>query len=273
MVTFSRLAVVVCVLVLSVSSAVAQFHSKKENGQTAVNSQAISTAQKQAAALSAVQGKSRLGKNANSTIYVSEAHQKNYGATIGQQRDLMIETWARSIHHSDGSYTESKHDFEQNFLEQITKSKNGVVLQKRMITLDERGYPYEVMIYDGRDTFKYRGVLAYDGSGRFKEEQLYDPKGTLIRRKIQEYTQQGQRLPLKSVDYVANVPEDLKLVITREEEQTGSNPEDKPQKTGLFSKKPEQAQGSAQPQQAASSAPKMKGLKLGRMFGGKKKDK
>ena len=140
-------------------------------------------------------------------------------------------------------------------------------------TLDERGYPYEVMIYDGRDTFKYRGVLAYDGSGRFKEEQLYDPKGTLIRRKIQEYTQQGQRLPLKSVDYVANVPEDLKLVITREEEQTGSNPEDKPQKTGLFSKKPEQAQGSAQPQQAASSAPKMKGLKLGRMFGGKKKDK
>lgn len=238
-----------------------------------VNEEAIHTAQQQVAALSGAQGQSQLGTNPNSTIYLSEAQKKNYGARIGRQRDLTIETWARSIVHSDGSYTESKQDFEQNFLEQTTKSKNGVKLQKRMITLDEKGYPSEVMIYDGRDNFKYRGVVVYDTLGRFEEEQLYDSKGTLIRRKVQEYSPNGSPEPVRSVDYVANVPEDLKLVITEDDERPGNRAGDsssRSNKPGLFAKKSEQSNAAPKAQQAASSSPKMKGLKFGRMFSSKK---
>jgi hypothetical protein len=204
-----------------------------------------------------------------------------YGVKLRQTAGKAVDIWGRAIHHSDGSFTESKQDMLTNSLEQITKSKNGTRLQRRMISLDEMGRPSEAMIYDGRDQFKYRGKQLYDQLGRFSEEQIYDPKGTLIRRKVQEYTPRGEKLPVRSWDYVANVPEDLKLIITRESEEQGSSvppPAPVRERTGLFSgaAKPSPAPQAVQAvptsvQETATAAPEVKkGLNLGRFFSGKK---
>ena len=208
----------------------AQFHSKTPTGQTGVNQAAVNAAQSQgsgsmAAAPGAATPGLGGGLGGGDMILPDGTKQalSQYNVKLGQMNGKPVDIWGRAIHHSDGSFTESKQDMLTNTLEQITKSKNGVKLQRRMVTLDELGRPGEVLIYDGRDQFKYRGVQIYDTFGRFSEEQLYDAKGTLIRRKVQEYDPRGEKMPLRSWDYVANVPEDLKLVITRESEANTGN--------------------------------------------------
>lgn len=265
-------------LVATASTASAQFHSKSKTGQTQVNQQAVNSVQQQAAGTMSSAGKAQVGTNEHSTIYVSEAHRQNYGARMGRQDSKNVEVWGRAIHHTDGTYTESKQDNLTNTLEQITKSDNGVKLQRRMVMLDETGRPTEVMIYDGRDQFKYRGVQIYDQLGRFTEEQLYDAEGTLIRRKVQEYDPAGNKLPVRSWDYVANIPADLKLVITRENEDPSSSQEraPEPERRGLFGNPrtqaaPQQVQSAPAPAEATPA--KRKGLNLGRLFSAKKGEK
>lgn len=208
----------------------AQFHSKTATGQTGVNQAAVNAAQAQGSGgMAAAPGSAAPvlggGLGGGDMILPDGTKQalSQYNVKLSQMKGKPVDIWGRAIHHSDGSFTESKQDMETNTLEQITKSKNGVKLQRRMVMLDELGRPGEVLIYDGRDQFKYRGLQIYDTFGRFSEEQLYDAKGTLIRRKVQEYDPRGEKMPLRSWDYVANVPEDLKLVITRESEANTGN--------------------------------------------------
>lgn len=262
----------------------AQFHAKTQTGQTGVNQQAVNSAQQQAAAMSGSASAGLGGGIAGGDMILPEGQRQalsQYGVKLRQTAGKAVDIWGRAIHHSDGSFTESKQDMLTNSLEQITKSKNGTRLQRRMISLDEMGRPSEAMIYDGRDQFKYRGKQIYDQLGRFSEEQIYDAKGTLIRRKVQEYSPRGEKLPVRSWDYVANVPEDLKLIITRESEEQGSSvppPAPARERTGLFSGAAKQAPA-PQPVQAvptsvqetATAAPEVKkGLNLGRFFSGKK---
>ena len=137
---------------------------------------------------------------------------------LGMMEEARLEVWAKSIHHTDGTFTESKSDSESNSLQQLTKSKDGVVLQRREVNLNDLGQPAEVLVYDGRGQLKFRGVLSYDAAGRFREEALYTPQNVVVRRKIQEYTSDGRMIPLKVVDYSKNgfVPEGMALVVTKE---------------------------------------------------------
>lgn len=262
----------------------AQFHAKTPTGQTGVNQQAVNSAQQQAAAM-AGSASVGLGGGISGGDMILPEGQRNalsqYGVKLSQMTGKTVDIWGRAIHHSDGSFTESKQDMLTNTLTQETKSKNGTRLQRRIISLDEVGRPSEAMIYDGRGQFKYRGVQIYDQIGRFSEEQIYDAKGTLIRRKVQEYSPRGEKLPVRTWDYVANVPEDLKLIITREsEEQASSVPPPPPAKTksGIFNlAKPPPAPEAAQAvppalvEGTATAAPETKkGLNLGRFFSGKK---
>jgi hypothetical protein len=266
------------------NGAIAQFHSKGPSGQTSVNPQAYSNQPSAARA-----GRSYSGAD---VVLPEEQRQalSRHDVRLGEMNTRNVDIWGRAIHHTDGSFTESKQDLQTNTLEQITKSKNGIKLQRRMIVLDASGRPSEVMIYDGRDQFKYRGVQLYDPMGRFVEEQIYDVNGTLIRRKVQAYTTQGQKMPLRSWDYVANVPEDLRLVITRESENPEGPKEDVPEKRkGLFSGMQKggshaspppatdyppvassQIPAGTAPPRAEPAATERKGPKLGRLFGGKK---
>lgn len=262
----------------------AQFHNPgTPTSPASVNPQTVNPATFQSTPMGAQAGRSYSGAD----MILPESQRQGlsqYNVHLGQMAGKPVDIWGRAIHHSNGTYTESRQDVRTNTLEQITKSKNGTRLQRRMIVLNEQGRPSEVMIYDGRDQFKYRGKQVYDPLGRFAEEQIYDTAGTLIRRKVQEYNSQGQMLPMRSWDYVANVPEDLKLVITQEEEQPAA-PQAAPKKerSGLFSggaksqapviaaTPPSQIQGNPVPETSSPGEPR-KGLKLGRLFGGKKQE-
>lgn len=262
--TLQRNALVGLLLLFLTTGLQAQFHAKSATGQTGVNQAAVNAAQTQgSAAMPAAPGNAPVlggGLGGGDMILPDGTKQalSQYHVKLGQMKGKPVDIWGRAIHHSDGSFTESKQDMETNTLTQETKSKNGVRLQTRRVMLDELGRPGEILIYDGRDQFKYRGMQIYDTFGRFSEEQLYDAKGTLIRRKVQEYSPRGEKLPLRSWDYVANVPEDLKLVITREDAAApGGGATD--------------AAGSSPGKSTSGAAPATPEKKGGwRLFGGKK---
>lgn len=264
----------------------AQHHVKNSAGQVVLSKSATASGGSARAGAARTSGSQvvRSDIRGGDTILpagAAEAFRENR-VRLGQMKEKQVDIWGRAIHHSDGSYTESKQDILTNTLEQETKSKNGVRLQRRVITLDEVGRPAEALIYDGRDQFKYRGLQIYDTFGRFAEEQLYDAKNTLIRRKVQEYSPRGEKLPLRSWDYVANIPDDLKLVITREDAgsldstaTSGTN-----QKVAKSTSNTTKAAPAASPshqvahqhqtsEQGNSSGPK-KGLKLKGIFGSKR---
>ncbi|MDF1741474.1 MAG: hypothetical protein P1U86_20095 [Verrucomicrobiales bacterium] len=280
----------------------AQFHTQQtpsgggaRAGRAIVNQQAVTAAQQQGAAMDPNAAMAFSGGDMILTEQQRQAFAK-HNPQLRQMQGKVVDVWGRGIHHTDGSFTESKQDTKTKTLEQITK-KNNVTLQRRMIMLDQFGRPTEVMIYDGRGTFKYRGVQVYDSFGRFAEEQIYDPSGKLIRRKVQGYTPQGAKMPVRSWDYVDNIPSDLRLVITRENESStnpvgGANSQQrKPEqeKRGWFNgnnggnnnaTQPAPDTAAAPPQggdeqqpnyNAAAAVPeKRKGLNLGRLFGKKK---
>lgn len=278
--TFARPTALLAAAVLSlllVPGLRAQFHNPKADGGATLNAGAVRAAQMQGAqAGMARAGAARGGGEVIAGNGLSggdmilppgarEAFRDN-NVHLGVMEGKPVSIWGRAIYHSDESFTESKQDAVTSTLTQETKSKNGVTLQRRMITLDAMGRPAEVMIYDGRGQFKYRGLQIYDGLGRFAEEQLYDAKGTLIRRKVQGYDPRGAKLPVRSWDYVANVPPDLKLVITQEDSAAPGN------LTGRGAAPAAPASGAAPGAPGgnnAASAGEKKGLP--RLFGGKKK--
>ncbi len=230
-----------------------------------------------------------LGMNDNSMIIVTDEQRAEFqlnNLRMGEQKDLQVHHLARSIRHSDESFTQTNIEIGANFATQETKSKNGVLLLKRDISFDARGNPKEVLMYDGYKKFKYRGVLFYDQLGRFTEEQLFDAKGEALRRKIQEYDTKGQKLRLRTYDYVKNLPKDLRLVVTRESERQDREQaqpnQNKPERKGLFArkdKKPKPQPGEQQAvinQNQASVPPaqtKKKVSLLNRLGFGKKKGK
>lgn len=258
----------------------AQFHNPGKGG---VNQQAVNSAQNQATTMGAtppdIGGGIGGGDMILSEGYRNAFKQAGVDVSLGRMDAKQVDIWSRAIHHEDGSYTESSRDESKKTLQQDTKSKNGTILQSRLISLDQYSRPSEVMIYDGRGQFKYRGTLLYDTLGRFREEQIYDVKGTLLRRKIQEYTANGQKIPVHCVDLVDNVPEDLKLVITRDDDRANAaQAATASKKPKLFDRTQKATQGADSPPIAAETtssasppAAQKKGLKLGRLFGGGKK--
>ena len=203
-------------------SSQAQFHQKTQNGVRQMNNKMNTVPM-------GIGNRGVKTTNRVSGVIVSREaieRAKLVGAKVGVNwegidiREAKI--YGRTIDHPDGTYTEERRDdnpenqVSRNLVIQETKSKNGtVVLLRRSITLNQYGQPEEVMIHDGAGNYKYRGVFVYDSVGRISNELLYDAKGTALRRTIQDYDMQGNPEPLKTVDYVKNVPKDLQLVVTR----------------------------------------------------------
>lgn len=189
----------------TVDTASAQFHSKTQDGRT------VSAAPSPVAAA---------GNAPSRTIYQTGASSGlidtgEMGSTLGYTDIRNPEIWGRAIFHDDGTYTESKQDASTNALTQETKSPSGVLIQRRLISLDAKGRPSEVLIYDGRGQYRYRGQIIYDLQGRFQEEQIFDTNSVLLRRRIQEYELSGAPKPLQVIDDASKIPADLKLVITQ----------------------------------------------------------
>lgn len=199
----------VVLLALAPGAALGQFHSKTQDGRT------VSVAPSPMAAASTQQG-----QNAPKTVYqtsdkVGLVDTGEMGSRLGYTDLRNPEIWGRAIYHDDGSFTESKQDTSTNALTQDTKSQSGLLVQRRLISLDAKGRPSEVLIYDGRGQYRYRGQIIYDLQGRFQEEQIYDTKSVLLRRRVQEYEPNGTPKPVQVIDDLSKIPPDLKLVITR----------------------------------------------------------
>jgi len=271
----------------------AQFHQRTKSGQKVINQNAVSGPRQTPGSTVGAAGRvvprtgrvtKDLGLNENSAIIMTDEQRalfRNNNLRMGQQKDLQIDHWARSIQHSDGSYTETNAQVGMKFIDQVTKSKNGVILLRRNISLDPRGQPKEVLMYDGHDKYKYRGIFLYDSLGRFQEEWLYDTKGKPLRRKYQEYAPDGKPLPLKTIDYVEDIPDDLRLVVTRESElrdrsstshhESGNRP-DKEKRPGFLSaKREDQPESGSQAQAKPENPKKRKGSGLGRLIFGRNK--
>lgn len=150
--------------------------------------------------------------------------------------------WGRAIFHPNGNYTESKLDEAQRTLQQhtyrakIKDSDKSVLVQKRLIKLNAAGRPKEVLIYDATGRLTNRGTLLYDSLGRLTEERLFDTSNNLVRRKIQTYAPNGQKMPLRTFNYGKGLADDLDLLITRESVQKESVVKPK-KKKGSFLKK------------------------------------
>ncbi len=257
------LAIQICGLVLlGLQPVQAQFHKEKD-GQRSLNQGTANPMRKPGEPDNNLVLRGRvskdLGLNDNSMIIVTDEQRTEFrqnNLRMGEQKDMQVHHLARSIQHSDGSFTQTNIEIGTKFATQETKSKNGVLLLRRDISFDERGNPKEVLMYDGYGKLKYRGVLIYDELGRFKEEQLFDAEGEALRRKIQEYDMKGQKLRLRTLDYVKNLPKDLRLVITRESERQDreqAQPEqNKPERRGfLFGKRDKKTQPGVQQIEAA----------------------
>ncbi len=278
--------VYICGLVMLVEqAALAQFHQKDKSGASNVNQGAVNAASQPVPSEGGVPipqtGRitKDVGLNANSTMIMTDAQRAMFRKNklrMGLQEDLQIDHLARSIQHTDGSYTQTNVEIGSKEIVQITKSKNGVALLTRYISLDERGNPREVMMYrgQGRGELKYRGVLFYDELGRFKEEQLFDAKGASLRRKVQKYGPKGGRLPLKTFENVSNIPSDLQMVVTRESErQDAGQAEDEAEKKKGNGRKSPAAATVVQTQDSPPSGEtkKKKGFAFPRFSFGKKK--
>ena len=187
-------------------TALAQFHGGTQDGRTV-----------------AVQPNPAGGANPNAPAIYQGANMNagvvdtGIGGSLGYMDVRRVEAWGRAIYHSDGSYTESTTPKAENSMIQATKSPNGVLLFRRIISLDNYHRPKEVLIYDGRGLFRFRGEIVYDNQGRFREEMIFDAQNQLLRRRIQEYRPDGTAGGLKIVDDLSKVPADLKLVITRQD--------------------------------------------------------
>ncbi len=133
--------------------------------------------------------------------------------------------WGRAILHPKGNLTESKLTEGQRTLTQHTyqakkrESDEPVLVQKRLIKLNASGRPAEVLIYDAGGRLTHRGVLLYDRSGRLVEERVFNTDNQLVRRKIQTYAVNGDKLPLRTFDYGEGLADDVELMITRESVQ------------------------------------------------------
>ena len=140
--------------------------------------------------------------------------------------------WGSAKHHPNGNYTIEKVIDETLVQRTFTPPRTAEEHQKtdderqpierRVVQLDARGRPAEVLIYDIRNQLKLRGVLIYDNlSGRFLEEQLLTPSNQILRRRVQQYSSAGKPLPIKTYMDEDNIHADTSLVLSGQESPTG----------------------------------------------------
>lgn len=242
----------------------AQFHAKTETGQV------VPTANGGVAAASPGGSMVYKGQYQNAGMIETGAVS---GARLGYSDYKSDLVWGRAIYHDDDSYTESKQDTETRSLTQETKSPNGVTLVKRLISLDVKGNPSEILIYDGRGQYKYRGQILYDAMGRFVEERIYDTRNELMRQTLQKYDPQNKPLPLTTVVNQAKIPADLKLVITRNDGVSRDGAKAAENYADFQRNAKEYRPGAADtPPQGAAPTEKKRGF-LGRLLFGKEESK
>ena len=195
---------------------------------------------------------------------------------------------ARTVYHTDGTYTESVQDVSLREQNEVTYSAQKVVIARKKYALNEKGQQLHGNIYDGRGELKARAQFFYDSFDRMTEQRMINLNGEVYQRIIFGYDAKGNPLPPKSETYDVKAPDMRAAPIdftknqepprTLDRSQGGPTPQQgnvpylaEPTTPGLAPIKPD-ANGnypSTQPT-AQPEGEKKKGF-FGKLFGGGKK--
>lgn len=110
--------------------------------------------------------------------------------------------YSRTVIHPDETRTLDKRDINNKILEKRTLDKNGVLLMKSLFELNADQKPINGLVYDGRNRLLYRSEFVYDGSDRLREERIFQPDGTPVRRLIYKPDRTGRMQPAFAYSYV-----------------------------------------------------------------------
>ena len=114
--------------------------------------------------------------------------------TPSQAAERTPDVWARSIHHGDGSRTDSMRDANAQVIESKTFDKSGKMVMKRVLQADTKGIPQQGYIYDESEKPVYKLSFDYDEIGRLSKSSLFTPSGEPITRVEHRYDSEGNEI-------------------------------------------------------------------------------
>lgn len=114
---------------------------------------------------------------------------------------------ARTVYHTDGTYTESVQDPFTREQRETTFNAQKVKIAERVYLLNERGVPVQGNVYDGRGQLKARVQILFDSFGRTSEQRMTNLQGEVYQRIMFEYDAKGNQLPPKSINYNVQAPD------------------------------------------------------------------
>lgn len=114
---------------------------------------------------------------------------------------------ARTVYHTDGTYTESVQDPFTREQRETTFNSQKVKIAERIYLLNERGVPVQGNVYDGRGQLKARVQILFDSFGRTSEQRMTNLQGEVYQRILFEYDAKGKQMPPKSINYNVQAPD------------------------------------------------------------------
>ncbi len=108
---------------------------------------------------------------------------------------------ARTVYHTDGTYTESVQDPFTREQREITFNAQKVKIAERVYLINEKGKPVQGNIYDGRGQLKARVQVLFDSFDRQTEQRMLNLQGEVYQRILFTYDNKGKALPAKSINY------------------------------------------------------------------------
>ncbi len=111
-----------------------------------------------------------------------------------QAAERVPDVWARTVHHEDGTRTESVRDVDAQLIEAMSYDKNDQLVMKRVFQTDAKGVPRRGFVFDGKEKLVYRIAFEYDEIGREKVTTLSDPSGSVLTKVRHHYDSKGKAL-------------------------------------------------------------------------------
>jgi hypothetical protein len=125
---------------------------------------------------------------------------------------------ARTVYHTDGTFTESVQDLqlrtqtEHTYSARASNADAKTLIAKKVYLLNERNEPVQGNIYDGRDQLKARVQFFFDSFGRRSEQRMMNLRGEVYQRITFGYDEKGNPTTPRSQSYNVQSP-DLKPAV------------------------------------------------------------
>jgi hypothetical protein len=108
---------------------------------------------------------------------------------------------ARTVYHTDGTYTESMQDPVTREQREVTYNAQKVKIAERVYLLNERGIPMQGNVYDGRGQLRSRVQVLFDQFDRQTEQRMMNLNGEVYQQILFQYDAKGTQLPPKVINH------------------------------------------------------------------------